>query len=65
MKRNLFSELKEGMDALRAEREARGAAPTRKDNPHIGSRFDDFLKAEGRLDEATAVAHERIKRLKP
>ena len=32
-------------------------------NNHIGSDFDDFLREEGRLDEATAVAVERVNRL--
>ncbi len=29
-------------------------------NPHIGSSFDDFLKDEGRYDEATLQAKKRV-----
>lgn len=29
-------------------------------NPHIGSSFEDFLKEEGRLEEATATAIKRV-----
>jgi antitoxin HicB len=31
-----------------------------KQNPHIGSSFDDFLSEEGLLEEATAVAIKRV-----
>jgi len=31
-----------------------------KDNPHIGSDFDDFLIEEAILDEVTAVATKRV-----
>jgi hypothetical protein len=64
--RSLFAELKEGVDALKSARE--GATSLRtvtvEANQHIGSSFDDFLSAEGRLAEATAAAQEKIKRLK-
>ncbi len=29
-------------------------------NPHTGSRFDDFLKEEGLLEECTALAVKRV-----
>ena len=29
-------------------------------NPHIGTDFEDFLRAEGRLDEATTLAIKRV-----
>ena len=29
-------------------------------NPHIGTRFEDFLRADGRLDEATTLAIKRV-----
>ena len=29
-------------------------------NPHSGSDFDDFLQAEGILEEVTAKAHKRL-----
>jgi|JI8StandDraft_1071087.scaffolds.fasta_scaffold113462_3 antitoxin HicB len=29
-------------------------------NPHVGTRFEDFLRAEGRLDEATTLAIKRV-----
>ena len=29
-------------------------------NPHIGTNFEDFLRAEGRLDEATTLAIKRV-----
>jgi predicted XRE-type DNA-binding protein len=29
-------------------------------NPHIGTHFEDFLRAEGRLDEATTLAIKRV-----
>jgi predicted XRE-type DNA-binding protein len=29
-------------------------------NPHVGSRFDDFLAEEAMLEEATAVAVKRV-----
>jgi antitoxin HicB len=32
----------------------------RKQNPHIGSDFEDFLREEGRLEEATAIAAKRV-----
>jgi len=32
----------------------------KKTNPRIGSDFEDFLRDEGRLDEATAVAIKRV-----
>lgn len=31
-----------------------------KFHPHVGSDFEDFLRADGRLDEATAVALKRV-----
>ena len=31
-----------------------------KQNPHIGSSFEDFLKEEGRLEEATETAIKRV-----
>jgi antitoxin HicB len=31
-----------------------------KSNPYIGSSFDDFLREEGMLEEATAVAVKRV-----
>lgn len=33
---------------------------TKKPHPHIGSDFEDFLRDEGRLDEATAIAIKRV-----
>ena len=33
---------------------------TKKTHPHIGSNFEDFLRDEGRLDEATAIAIKRV-----
>jgi hypothetical protein len=33
-------------------------------NPYIGSGFDDYLKQEGRLDEATETARKRIGQIK-
>jgi predicted XRE-type DNA-binding protein len=32
----------------------------RKAHPHIGSDFEDFLREEGRLEEATALALKRV-----
>ena len=32
----------------------------RKSHPRIGSRFEDFLREEGRLEEATAIAVKRV-----
>ena len=32
----------------------------KKTNPHVGSKFEDFLREEGRLDEATALAVKRV-----
>jgi antitoxin HicB len=32
----------------------------RKSHPRVGSDFEDFLKEEGRLEEATAVAIKRV-----
>jgi antitoxin HicB len=32
----------------------------KKQNPHIGSDFEDFLREEGRLEEATAIAVKRV-----
>jgi len=32
----------------------------RKSNPRIGSNFEDFLRDEGRLDQATSVAIKRV-----
>jgi hypothetical protein len=32
----------------------------RKAHPRVGSDFEDFLKNEGRLEEATAVAIKRV-----
>lgn len=32
----------------------------RKANPHVGSDFEDFLREEGRLEEATALAVKRV-----
>ena len=29
-------------------------------NPHIGTHFEDFLRADGRLDEATTLAIKRV-----
>jgi len=37
----------------------RGAARKRA-NPRIGSDFEDFLREEGRLEEATALAMKRV-----
>lgn len=35
-------------------------AKAKKANPHRGSRFDEFLAEDGRLDEATATAMKRV-----
>jgi predicted XRE-type DNA-binding protein len=32
----------------------------RTTNPHVGSDFEDFLREEGRLEEATAFAVKRV-----
>jgi antitoxin HicB len=32
----------------------------KKQNPHIGSDFEDFLREEGRLEEATAIAIKHV-----
>ena len=32
----------------------------RKSHPRVGSDFEDFLREEGRLEEATAVAIKRV-----
>lgn len=32
----------------------------KKENPHLGSSFDDFLDEEGILEEATAAAVKRV-----
>lgn len=32
----------------------------RKTHPRIGSTFEDFLRKEGRLEEATAIAEKRV-----
>ena len=32
----------------------------RKNHPRVGSRFEDFLREEGRLEEATAIAIKRV-----
>ena len=32
----------------------------RKPHPRIGSNFEDFLRDEGRLDQATSVAIKRV-----
>jgi predicted XRE-type DNA-binding protein len=32
----------------------------RKSNSRVGSRFEDFLQDEGRLEEATAIAVKRV-----
>ena len=32
----------------------------RKAHPRVGSHFEDFLRGEGRLEEATAVAIKRV-----
>lgn len=32
----------------------------KKKNPHIGSKFDDFLTEEGLLDDVTATAMKRV-----
>ena len=32
----------------------------KKAHPHIGSDFEDFLREEGRLEEATALALKRV-----
>src|SRR5688572_26861047 len=29
-------------------------------NPHVGGHFEDFLREEGRLEEATALAVKRV-----
>jgi antitoxin HicB len=34
--------------------------PARKNNPHLGSDFDDFLVEEGIYDEAQAIAVKRV-----
>ena len=31
-----------------------------KTNPHVGTHFEDFLRAEGRFDEATTLAIKRV-----
>jgi ParB-like chromosome segregation protein Spo0J len=36
------------------------ATGRRRANPRIGSDFEDFLREEGRLEEATAVAGKRV-----
>jgi len=33
---------------------------SKKVNPHIGSDFEDFLRDEGQLEEATALAIKRV-----
>ena len=33
---------------------------TKKSHPHIGSNLEDFLREEGRLEEATAIAIKRV-----
>ena len=32
----------------------------KKTNPHVGGDFEDFLREEGRLEEATALAVKRV-----
>jgi antitoxin HicB len=32
----------------------------KKISPHVGSNFEDFLREDGRLDEATALAVKRV-----
>jgi DNA-binding Xre family transcriptional regulator len=32
----------------------------KKPNPHVGSDFEDFLREDDRLDEATALAVKRV-----
>ena len=32
----------------------------RKSHPRLGSRFEDFLRDDGRLEEATAIAIKRV-----
>ena len=32
----------------------------KKKNPHLGSKFDDFLEEQGLLDEVTATAMKRV-----
>ena len=32
----------------------------RKSHPRVGSHFEDFLRDEGRLEEATAIAIKRV-----
>src|SRR4249920_1574602 len=32
----------------------------KKTNPHVGSNFEDFLREDDRLDEATALAVKRV-----
>lgn len=32
----------------------------RRINPHLGSNFEDFLREDGRLEEATALALKRV-----
>jgi hypothetical protein len=34
--------------------------PKKKKNPHLGSKFDDFLAEEGFLEEVTATATQRV-----
>jgi len=34
--------------------------PRKKTHPLVGSDFEDYLKAEGRLDKATALAVKRV-----
>ena len=40
--------------------DARTDMTKRKTHPRVGSDFEDFLKDEGRLEEATAVAIKRV-----
>lgn len=35
-------------------------ASTKKRSKHVGSDFEDFLREEGRLEEATAIALKRV-----
>ena len=32
----------------------------KKTNPHVGTNFEDFLREDGRLEEATALAVKRV-----
>lgn len=34
--------------------------PRKRANPHLGSKFEDFLAEEGRLEESTALAVKRV-----